>query len=391
MKKYYCLVLILLFTVNSYSQGNQFTYNFGGNFVNNKLFIELENDLDIKITANSIQKEYSYLQYLVDQNFYKSLCSKVVYYDEKKILDSLFIGATHLVEAFPLQSVGYYFLSKYFLSIGNTDKAIDVLNKSVFVYGVKPEKYQYLLKLFGENVEFTNGFQKINDKWAKLLSQKEIDSSIIVFMDSIKFYDRLDREAYMLEPSNPRFIKQAKLDSINAVKLKGFVLKNGWISKFLGRDYDLVYVPVMHFSIPDKFFLLDSIISDCKKNKASWIEAEFIVWKIAYHPAVNTDDCYYNVIPLIYLDPLSGSIDLFKSLLGIKASVDAFTDSSRLPITIFTTSKHPEENRKQNLETLKKYFLILGLKDNQVLVSNEVLDKNIEEKLPYVPLFVVKR
>lgn len=394
MKKYYCFVFILLFTANSYSQGNRFTCNFGGNSVNNKLFTELENDLDIKITANSIQEEYSYLQYLVDQNFYNSLSSQVVYYDEKKLLDSLFIGAKKLVKFFPLQSVGYYFLSKYYLSLEKTNEAIEVLNKSILEHGFKPEKYEYLLKIFGENVEFSNGFQKIKDQWAETYSQKEIDSSIVVFMDSIRYYDQFDRGALSLEPSNPRFIKQFKRDSINALRLKDFVLKKGWISKFLDRDYDLAYIPVMHFSIPDKFFFLDYIISDCKKNKANWIEAESIAWKIAIHHSTkdSTDDSFYNVMPLIYLDSLNGSIDLSKSLLGIKASADAYSKNNRkFPITIFSTSKHPEKNREQNFETLKKYFMILGLKENQVILSNEVLDNVIEDKLPVVPLFVVKR
>ncbi|MGE0078128.1 MAG: hypothetical protein AB7S48_09730 [Bacteroidales bacterium] len=269
--------------------------------------------------------------------------------------------------------------------------AINVLTKGVLELEYNPQRFVYLSTLHKDNSEFISGFDALKKQYFTTNPKHKVDSSTVAFMDSIMYRDKLDRYAYRLNSLDPRFITQQRRDSLNLVELKDFVLKKGWISKYLGNDYDMPYLPVIHFPVKEQLFFLDYIIPECEKYSSSWVDAELITFKIAIHSSrIEKNKIYYNAIPLLYLNPNTGLLDIPKSLLGIIASANAF-NTNRVPITIIPTSKHPNSNKRKNLEHIKSYFTALGIKESNIIIQEDVLDSEIEKEMSYVPLFVVKR
>lgn len=367
-----------------------FYYNTDHNNIN-KLFTHLEKDLGYKIEYNNKTRPYSYIQHLKNQSIYNELSGKANYYNEKGISDSLLIVSNQLIEQFSNQHVGFYYLAKYYLDRKETAMAINVLTKGVLELEYNPLRFDYLSTLHKDNSEFINAFDALKKQSFIESSKHKVDSSIVAFMDSIMYRDKLDRYAYLLNSLDPRFIAQQRRDSLNLVELKDFVLKNGWISKYLGRDYHELYLPIIHFPVNEQLFFLDYIIPECEKYSSSWLDAELITYKIAIHSSrIEKNKIYYNAIPLVYLDSNTGFVDIPKSLLGIIASANAF-NTNRVPITIIPTSKHPNSHKLKNLELVKSYFVTLGIKESNIIIQEEVLDPSIEKEMSYVPLFVVKR
>jgi len=367
-----------------------FYYNTDHNNIN-KLFTHLEKDLGYKIEYNNKTTPYSYIQHLKNQSIYNELSGKANYYNEKGISDSLLIISNQLIEQFSNQHVGFYYLAKYYLDRKETAMAINVLTKGVLELEYNPQRFVYLSTLHKDNSEFISGFDALKKQYFTTNPKHKVDSSIVAFMDSIMYRDKLDRYAYRLNFLDPRFIAQQRRDSLNLVELKDFVLKKGWISKYLGNDYDMPYLPVIHFPVKEQLLFLDYIIPECEKYSSSWVDAELITFKIAIHTGkLQKNESYYHAIPLVYLDSKTGFVDIPKSLLGIIASANAFI-KSKFPITLIPTSKHPNINTLRNLEIIKSYFVTLGIKESNIIIQEEVLDPSIEKEMSYVPLFVVKR
>ncbi|MDP2423900.1 MAG: hypothetical protein Q8M23_06100 [Bacteroidales bacterium] len=393
MKKVIGLILFSLLLICSCSAQNyhyKYSYN-SGDFINPSLFDELEKDLGYPVNFNTSVDSYSYIQHLKNQNVFIELTDKVRNLYNSGPEDSIYIKSKQLLGFFPTQIPGYYYVLKYYLDRGQYNKALEIIENGIFEYGIEPKRLINLNRL-SDIPEFSTEVKALYDRYHESPVNELPDSNLVIIVDSIKYFDQLYR-GFSLDSSDPRWIRQVELDSLNAKKFKELVRAKGWLRKYVGQDYIFLHVPVMHWAIYEQLFFLDYIIADCETNNATWAEAEAVIWKIAVHSGrLSKDGVDYHSVPLVYFDSISGNLDIKRSMLGIKSFVAGLSCTRASdPIWLIATSEHQARNHLQNLEKLKKYFVILGFREDQVFIQEATLNKDIENELILKTPIVVKR
>lgn len=379
---------IVLISAICTGQTNYSTAEYGGTAISKTFVNYLEKELGSTMQLNEKSAKATYGQHLINEYYYSQLSKKADSFERNNIPDSLFFYANKLIKMFPNQHLGYYYLAKFYINNKQHSKGLKTIEEAVRM-GADANSFSYLNQLYSSDSTFINGYAELLKSYNRNTSNTTEDNCIKAIVDSLKYLDQLYRRPHLL-PTHPLALKQDTIDSTNAIVYKNLVARKGWITKYLDKGYFDPFPPVVHFKINDQLFFMQFIIEDCEKQQAQWAEAESIMFMMASTSSrIKVGDDLYHAIPLIYLDSTTKTIDLAKSLLGIKGSAEAFLTNK--PITIIPTSLHPAKNIEQNLEMLRNYFLMLGFKENLVQVSSKTLDKNIESKLPHIPLFVVKR
>lgn len=391
------LTNILLIVFASAAKAQPYHYPFGYNqsglnIIDDAFFNELEKDLGRSISFNNISPEYTYIQHLKNKSILFSLQRQMAEFNQKEHADSIYVLLQEIIEKFPTQTGGYYLLARLYLDFGEIDEAIGVLKKAALKFNISPKSFSYLTQLHAENEKFIQGYNELLAYYLTAETTTLPDSNWIALYDSIKKQDQLYRGKYSID--DPRFEPQFLIDEQNALLFRELVREHGWVSKYLGRDYHMVHIPVMHFAIEHQLYLLDYIIADCLSYKARWLEAEQVIWKIINHQSmVIIDNENYHSLPLMYIDSLTGVIDLEQSMLAIRSAVLAMfgCGGNRSDIWLVATSEFPNENYVESLNVLKKYFAILGLDEDKIHIQAEFLDKEIEGQLKLKTPFVLKR
>jgi tetratricopeptide (TPR) repeat protein len=386
---FFCLLIVNCCFSVTFSQVYHYKFSYNNNgIVNDKLFEALEEDLGTSVSYNVSSAEYSYIQHLKNQNLYSSTLNQIESLMKEDHLDQLHHLLVEAISMFPYQTPVHYYLARFYFDRGNVDQAIAVLKKAVLDFGLEPESFSYLLKLYAENETFVNGYSNIQKLATTRNPIVAKDSCLIAVVDTIKKNDQFHRTA---DNKDPLFLKQQLFDSTNARTLRSIVTERGWIGKYLGRDYPLAHVPVMHFKVHDQIFFLHYIISDCVSYNANWTGAEQVIWKIVNHTSrVEKKGERFHSIPQLHFFE-SGKIDIEKSILAINSTAIALLGSKKnKPIWLVATSEHPDKHHVENLELLKKYLIILGYGEDKIFIQNELLDCETESNLLLKTPVVIK-
>lgn len=366
-----------------------FAYNHSGlNRIDDAFFDELEKDLGRTISFNNTSPQYTYIQHLKNKSVYFSLMSNAAELKE----EDYYLHLKEMIVRFPTQTNGYYNLARNYMDQGDVEEAIDVLKKAALEFNISPKSFSYLTQLYAKNQEFIKGFNDLIDFYFTSETTVLPDSSWILLYDSLKQKDQLYRGKFRLDDA--RFEPQYQIDEQNALFLRELVLEHGWFSKFLGRDYHFVHIPIMHFAIEHQLFFLDYIIADCMAYQGRWLEAEQVLWKIINHTSqVIVGNESYHSLPLLYINPITCMIDLEKSMLAIRSAVLAMfgCGGNRSDIWLIATSELSDVNYTESLKVIKKYLVLLGLDENKVHIQENLLERKIEDQLKLNTPVVLKR
>lgn len=357
------------------------------NWIDEGFFDELEKDLGRSITFNNTCSEYSYIQHLKNKYVFHFFGRPRAELNEEEY----YLQLHETIIKFPTQTNGYYWLVRFYMEKGKIDKAIDILKRASLEYNIPPGTFSHLTKFFADNDEFISKYSDLADYYFAAETTVLPDSHWIALYDSIKQQDQMYRSKY--RSKDPRFELQLQIDEQNALFLRELVREYGWFSKFLGRNYNLVHLPVMHFSIDHQLYFLDYIIADCKSYQARWLEAEEVLVKMINHTTrIVVDDESYHSLPLFTFNPSTGFIDLEQSMLTIRSVVLAMFNSGRemRDIWLISTSVLSETNFIESLEVIKKYLALLGLDEDKIHIKKELLEKDIEKQLKLKTSVVLK-
>ncbi len=390
MKNFLFIVLLLkLLFGASFAQPYHypFGYNHSGlNRIEDAFFDELEKDLGRTISFNNTSPQYSYIQHLRNKN---------VFFSSGKQRDELneeeyYLHLKEMIARFPTQTSGYYNLARNYMEKEEVKKAIGVLKKAALEFNIPP--FSHLAQLYAENDEFTSRYNELLAYYLAAETTALPDSNWIALYDSIKQQDQLYRGKFSLD--DPRFEPQYQIDEQNALFLRELVSEHGWVSKYLGRDYHFVHIPIMHFAIEHQLYFLDYIIADCMSYQARWLEAEQVLWKMVNHTThIVVEKESYHSLPLMCIDPLTGKIDLEQSMLAIRSAVLAMfgCGGNMSDIWLVATSEISDTNHIEKLKIIKKYFSLLGLSEDKIHIQTELLDKGIEAQLKLKTPILIKR
>ena len=389
MKNILILFLLFPFICNAQYYHYPFGYNYSGlNRIDDAFFDELGKDLGRTILYDNTSPEYTYIQHLKNKNEFFSFGKPRAELEESEYYLQLY----EIINKFPTQTSGYYNLAVLYLNEGKVDEAIEILQRAALEFNIMPESFSYLTQLYAENDEFIKRYNDLKEYYVNSEAIVLPDRRWIALYDSIREQDQLYRGKFRLD--DPRFEPQYKIDEQNALFLRELALEHGWFSKFLGRNYNFVHVPVMHFSVDDQLFFLDHIIADCMSYQARWLEAEQVLWKMINHTTqVIIKGESYHSLPLLYIDPANGIIDLEQSMLAIRSAVLAMygCGGNRSDIWLVATSDLSDVNHSESLKAIKKYFVLLGLDKDKIHIQESLLEREIEDQLKLKTPVVLKR
>jgi hypothetical protein len=378
--------LIFTTTISSFAQGNGYMFNdHTGRIVTESFVNEIERDIPNLISCSDSSMVFSYPQYLKDRFTLNKKISLAKEHEKLGFQDSLYNLYDEIVSLFPYQLPGYYHYSKFLLESNQTDRAIALLERGICEFGLSPNSFSYLHSLFKHNVAFSNRFEMLKSKYQECYRNDWIDSTIISVVDTAFYYDQLCRII-----SHPLYKLRADIDSSNANTYKKLVEEKGWLTKYVGTG-KRTYIPILHFSLHHQLYFLNYIIADCSAGYAPWVDAEIILTKIVQKfQRINSSN--YHILPFVTLDSISKRLDLAHSLIGIKPVVDKIIELwDNQHLTVIATSKHNGNNHIQDLEQIRKYFILLGYDRDKITVQEKFLDLKIEEEMNHITPFVIKR